>query len=219
MKISFPFKWLYKHFGNFILFWKTHLFKCLYHMCVCMYMCGCWGGGVTVCCEWPSWCLKISVFHICCKLRSMATSDGCKWNRVLIYITFLNHNTRESKCTQKRCLDLLTIHRATCHPHLLESHQGPKILLFLQVAMLGQLGDWMEARSQGGSHPERSHLGPKWDGAKGNWHLPAQCYAVPTPWALSSPAGTWWGWHVYESSRRNSSRCVWWAGSPPEGLS
>ena len=65
MKISFPFKWLYKHFGNFALFWKTHLFKCLYSMCVCMCMCGCVGGGVTVCREWPSWCLKISVFHLC----------------------------------------------------------------------------------------------------------------------------------------------------------
>ena len=111
------------------------------------------------------------------KLRSMATSDGWKWIRVLIYITFLNHNTRESSCTQKRCSDFLTTHRAACHPHLLESHQGPQILLFLQVAMWGQLGDWMEGRSQGGSHPERT-LGPSWDGAKGSWHLPAQCCAV-----------------------------------------
>lgn len=39
-------------------------------------------------------------------------------------------------------------------------------------------------------HPERSHLGPKVGWCQGNWHLPAQCHAVPTPGlCLLGPGG------------------------------
>ena len=97
-------------------------------------------------------CISPSPYH---ELRSMATSDGWKWlmemNHINSHLYYLFESQHQRKLMYPK--EILTIHRAACHRHLLESHQGPEILLLLQLTMWGQLGDWMEASPR---------VGPRW---------------------------------------------------------